>query len=185
MCNSVEPDNICREQCAAASAKDPATLRVAARLRLRAACIETALFLFFLFLLTWQSPPVRVGRPRRMHCPPPPSDMMIEEKAPHHISHSPYIYKYNTYISVYISAACIATRGRPCSVRVVWPWVHALCSANSHTFVRQHQDWRRRPLGQRPAWGAVDMCVCAARTGTEGIGPAVFRRRFSNLPGRP
>ena len=71
------------------------------------------------------------------------------------------------------------------SVRVVWPWVHALCSANSHTFVRQHQDWRRRPLGQRPAWGAVDMCMCAARTGTEGIGPAVFRRRFSNLPGRP
>ena len=45
-------------------------------------------------------------------------------------------------------------------MRVVWPWVHALCSANSHTFVRQHQDWRRRPLGQRPARGAVDMCVC-------------------------
>ena len=48
MRNSVDPDNICREQCAAASAKDPATLRVAARLRLRAACIETALFLFFI-----------------------------------------------------------------------------------------------------------------------------------------
>ena len=72
---------------------------------------------------------------------------------------------------------------RPCSMRVVWPGVNALCSANSNAFVRQHQDWRGSPLGQRPMGRSRHAREPQALT--EGIGPAVFRLRVSNLPGRP